>query len=152
MGTKRKVTGGKVGRVTRVGDDGLVLGKKNSLLQTKREGVRCRYATASFLLQSSVRSLRKFSRSLCKTSQQYAELTLWPVRSNHLRIKHLMLKKMMSMLFTCLALLSVLNRACHSNTCVFSFSQSLPGSPLQILRDFNTILYSLAVRFIEKSQ
>jgi hypothetical protein len=55
-----------------------------------------------FCRQRSGRSLRTFSRSRLKTSQQYMELTVWHARTNSL-----VSKKMMSMLLilllTCLA-------------------------------------------------
>jgi hypothetical protein len=46
--------------------------------------MRSRNATENFCRQSSGRSLRTFSRNLHKTSQLYAELTVWPAGTNSL--------------------------------------------------------------------
>jgi hypothetical protein len=60
----------------------------------------------AFWRQSSGRSLRTFWHSSSRTSQQYAELTVWSARTNSLWTIPLQWKKMMSMLltvlFTCL--------------------------------------------------
>jgi hypothetical protein len=53
-----------------------------------------------FRLQISGRSICTFSRSHRKTSQQYAQLTVWPASTNSLWTIPLMSKKMMSMRFT----------------------------------------------------
>jgi hypothetical protein len=103
-GKQRKAAGGPVRRVGLVGDDTrVVFGKKNSLVNKEVWDDAFEWFNGQFFCRrSSGRNRRTFSSSRRKLSQQHAELTVWPSRTNYIWTIPLMSKKMMNMLLTLL--------------------------------------------------
>jgi hypothetical protein len=88
-----------LGLVGWVGDDThVIFCQKIPGWKWKCETMRCRDATTSSFVVKVCGEI--FARSRSKASQQCAELTAWPARTNYLWTIALMSKKVMSMLLT----------------------------------------------------
>jgi hypothetical protein len=90
--------------------------------------------------QSSVRGVRTFSRSRRKTSQQYAELTVWPAMTTSLWTIFLMPKKIINMLLTFSVSVS-LDFPCMAHTL---FPERLPDHCQGLRRTFSRICTKLS--------
>jgi hypothetical protein len=122
---QRKVTGDQVRWVGWVGTTVMLFLVKNSLLEKEVwDGALSWCNSQFFCRQSSWWSLRTFSRSCRRMSQQYVELTVRPARTNSVWTIPLIVKENDEHtrdLVLHLAHLSrsALNWACHSNTRVW---------------------------------